>query len=480
MRKLKYLVIMMIMSSCSSLNDFLDYAPSSDLSYVKTVDDCNLLMNNPRLMFSCDHTLLMDGDIEYADVEAVFKKNTTGYNEYTFWNDGYLVLPSEDDDCWNRIYENIYTTNVVLDRIDKVDGDDNTKRSQLKGDAYLHRALYHFNLVNIYGRQYNMLSSGTDLGIPVVKDIDVNAVRERATVAQVYESVISDIENALKYLKTEKPVMPDNFRGSIAAAYGLMAKVCLNMQDWRGVIENAEKSLKIYDKLVDYNDYLNFSEYETREPSMYQPYYNVENVFLKGANEIDYFTVYISVGMGDFMGQIHFSDDFLSLLNVDSDLRYRLFMGKNMMTGAITPKKFRTVDPLIYGMFNHGVVTSDLYLMLAEAYARHEKPDNALMVLNKFAKNRYDVSRFIPYTYTSKENLISDILKERRLETVLSGTRWFDMRRLFVLGECDDTIVRYDKDGVEIGRMKPSLDRMPLPIPEKVMAINPAIKPNVQ
>lgn len=473
------LVLSFLASSCSKMDDFLDKAPSSDVSYVATIADCDKLLNNPYLLYGFEHTYVLDDGIEFRDVEKApgFKAGNLSYILYSFWPSGSIFKPSEDDACWNNIYRNVYYYNVVLSKIDNVSGNDPVKRSQIKGEALLSRAYCHFSLVNLYSKQYSAATASKDAGIPYVMDVDVQGKRERGTVANVYDLVIDDITNALANLKADKPTPGKNFRGSKAAAYALLAKVYFYKQNWAEAIANANKSLELYSDLIDLNQFADFRAYETASSQPVQPFFNAENVLLRGSNSGSSMALKMSVEMGALLGGLHLSSGLAASIDQANDLRYRLFMGKSM-TGDVTIKKNKLNDPLVYAFSNTGISLSDIYLILAESYARNNDVTSALSTLNTYLKSRYDAATFAPYAETDSKAVIAKIITERSIEQVYTGHRWFEMRRLFALGEYSTSVVRKNVKGEVIGTLVPSANRLVLPIPAKITSLNPNITPN--
>lgn len=468
-------------SSCSKLDDFLDEAPSSNVSYIETADDCDKILNNPILQCGFGHTYILDDAVQFDDIEDLYgnyyKEGNVGFNEYTFWPSGSLVRPWEDDEIWNSLYFNIYYCNIILNRIDKVSTDNESKRSQVKGEALYNRAYYHFMLLNLYAKQYNKSTAATDPGVPYVMDIDIAGKRARGNVAQVYQLVVEDLKSAISLLQDKRPAPTKNFRASLAAAHSTLAKVYLYMQDWKNAAAQAKASLDCSSELIDYNEFPTYDDYEMADSQLQQPLYNKEITFLRGSNQKVASHIYYSIENGADMGGLHFTPDFLSSIDVDNDLRYRLFMGENDK-GKITIIKHRLMDPEEYTMSNGGVSLADTYLMLAEAYVRGGDQPNALSTLNTFLATRYDANTFQPFDDNDQQAIIAKILTERRIEFVYTGSRWFDMRRLQALGEYSTTLVRTNAQGAVIGTLVPSAASMVLPIPEKLTNINPNITPN--
>ncbi|MDR2284858.1 MAG: RagB/SusD family nutrient uptake outer membrane protein, partial [Sphingobacterium sp.] len=76
-----------------------------------------------------------------------------------------------------------------------------------------------------------------------------------------------------------------------------------------------------------------------------------------------------------------------------------------------------------------GLTVPELYLTLAECYARLGKLTESQEALNKLLTKRYK-SNFVLPSFGSKEVLLDYVLLERRKEMLLRGVRWSDLRRL--------------------------------------------------
>lgn len=105
-----------------------------------------------------------------------------------------------NDADWNNFYAQIYISNVVLDKIEEASGTNEDLRKMTKGEALAQRAYAYFMLVNIYGKHYNSATSLTDLGVPLYLDSDINKLKGRATVEEVYNQIESDLLEALPLL----------------------------------------------------------------------------------------------------------------------------------------------------------------------------------------------------------------------------------------------------------------------------------------
>jgi len=114
---------------------------------------------------------------------------------------------------------------------------------------------------------------------------------------------------------------------------------------------------------------------------------------------------------------------------------------------------------------------AEIVLTLAEGYARTNDETNAKLYLNQLVKLR-DPS-FAGYTSTGQQ-LLDDIINERRKELAFEGLRLFDLLRL------NQVINRPTQPFSYPGYTVVSLTdvRRLQPIPQDELDINPNIKPN--
>lgn len=125
-------------------------------------------------------------------------------------------------DYYRAKYTGIIRCNLALREIPEYEPDETLSKERkdcLIGEAYYMRAFYYFQLVRIFG------------GVPLVHDVLDSSDRwkqDRATVDQVYESIIADLTEAEKLLwnKSEYPD-EDLGRATKGAAQAMLCKVNL-------------------------------------------------------------------------------------------------------------------------------------------------------------------------------------------------------------------------------------------------------------
>jgi hypothetical protein len=117
--------------------------------------------------------------------------------------------------AWASLFNTILRCNYVLTSIDNVTFSDESTKNQYKGEALFIRALTYFDLVRYFG------------GVPLIdKPLSISEANSqtKASVSDVYDSIINDLTNAINLLPDVKPSeLPD--RATASAARGFLGKV---------------------------------------------------------------------------------------------------------------------------------------------------------------------------------------------------------------------------------------------------------------
>ena len=124
---------------------------------------------------------------------------------------------------WRQIYGAIGQANVVIARIPQMTGVSQAVKDRYLGAFKFHRAFNHFNAVRVWGSVPLMMTPVTDFS--TVAEV------KRAPIAEVYDSIAKDLEDAALLLPLRWPgsATPDDGRPTQGAAYAMLADVYLNM-----------------------------------------------------------------------------------------------------------------------------------------------------------------------------------------------------------------------------------------------------------
>lgn len=389
--------------------EFLDIKQNKRQVVPTTIKDFQGMLDNVTdLNDFSSFELSIVGSDEYYVTEDIWKLVPRPYqkNGYIWAEEIYENVPGDD---WDKGYHRILLTNMAIEGIEKIKpaNDQKEEWNNVKGSGLFMRAFNHYQLAQLFCKPYNNLTAGTDLGIPLRLESDITMKSSRGTLQGVYDQIISDLEEALPML----PEIPVNkYRPSQPAVHALLARIYLQLGDYKKAEEHASKVLKITNTLIDFNNLDINERYSFPQDLEMNPeilyFCNIPNIAITNISRFDV------------------DKDLLSSY-ADDDLRRHVYWF-NHNSGRIVFKG----SYLGYGAFFTGLATDEVLLTRAECYARLGELPMALMDLNKLLKNRFDKDFFMPIKSENADHILKIILEERKKELVLRGTRWEDLRRL--------------------------------------------------
>ncbi|MEM7039934.1 MAG: RagB/SusD family nutrient uptake outer membrane protein, partial [Bacteroidota bacterium] len=151
---------------------------------------------------------------------------------YHTHNTGIFITATRD--LWFQGYLIIYRANLLINRIDEVQGLDAGEKARMIAEAKFMRAICHFELVRFFGQPHGFNDSNSQPGIPLRMDPEP-VVLPRHTVATVYAQVIADLTDAA----AELPPSNDGYATSWAAK-GYLAKVHFQMNAFQDAFNEAD------------------------------------------------------------------------------------------------------------------------------------------------------------------------------------------------------------------------------------------------
>ncbi len=327
---------------------------------------------------------------------------------------------------WQTAYQPIYQVNACLEGVEGSAGLSVPLKQQLTGEMKVVRALYYFNLVNIFGA----------VPIPLSTNYKTNAALSRTSVDSVYGQIITDLGDALSLLTADYP-SAGRARPNIYTAMSLLSKIYLYRKQY-------ELAANLASQVINTGNY-----------SLEQ---DPDNVFLDGSSE----TIWALPGNGLyyqtsvatlFVPPYYASSPTFALTNSlmtafePNDRRQADWVGSMAgdLNGApITyyyPFKYKNTDAASptqedFTIFRLG----ELYLIRAEALANQGKTDSAKADLNQ-VRLRAGLN---PTTAMTQADLLNAIMHERQIELFCEGgNRWFDLKRT----ETIDGVLGMEKTG---------------------------------
>lgn len=452
---LSYLLLLLL--AATGCSKFTDIKPKGFL-LPKTVDDYQGFMNDIVLANAgYINNEFMTDDIRYTDDFAASQSITRQGKSY-FW-DKEILRATEDDAEWNTPYNMIYYCNLVLDNIDAATNGTQEQKDLVKAEALVHRAYQHFNLANLYGRDYQAATASTNLAVPLMLKADLEAKSSRATVQEVYDKVITDLKAALNIA-----ALPDFGRNYVhpgkAGVLAILARVYFFMGDYKTAAEYADAALAKNNTLLDYNSFKFTSATNPYSGVTGRPAaeLNPENLFSRTNSQSGIFRVFL---IGETLHQVL----------GEKDLRFYFNFAYRTRAGAASafPNYLEAVP-------NFSIGVPEMMLIKAEYLARQGQANDAMTILNTLREKRFKPADYAALTASNADDALVKVLEERRRELFYHGVRWFDLKRLNRDDRFKLTITRTHP--AKSATLEPNSPRYVLPIPPKVVDLNPNIKPN--
>lgn len=511
--KMKPLLIaiccILIMSSCKK--NFIDLNPPSNLNsstFYKTETDMNqaVLAAYGKLRDVYNNTFVRLGEIRSDNTTfSWLSGNPADENGVDVFASPLLPENGYPTSCWNNCYNVILRCNIVIGRIENVTFKSDQLKKQYIGEARFLRALMYFWLNRVFGGY----SKGGDLlgVIKVDKELmpqDAYALN-RSSLQENYDMIVAD----LTYAEQNLPAAyggTDKGRVTKWGAKGLLAKVYMTMAGYplnKGAaaytlaIQKAEEVINTsgaalvsnYKALFDVNN-------KNSVESLFEVQYKKGSP--NGATGSPWnndfaprFSDKEVVQVGDKGGVNAPTGDMSAAYEVGDPRKYVSMRDFwiNAKNGAVQNERYvcKYYDVATSGSDNGNnwieLRLADIYLLYAEALVRTGGDRaTALMYVNRIRQRARNTpgDPAIPkpanllkdYTvsdFSSDDDLLLAIEKERRVELAFENHRWFDLVRT----KRAQAVMVQEQAADGYPSFTWSDDMLSYPIPMTVMQANP-------
>lgn len=152
---------------------------------------------------------------------------------------------------WMGFYNAIATVNHALENLDRIESEQTLSSSDralaeaCRGEAYLSRAYHHFILVNMFSQAYRSDElSMADVGVPYVTKPETDLLQhyDRGTVTETYQMIENDLQEGLKRVTDTYYKVP-KYHFNRSAAYAFAARFYLFKHEYDSVIKYANRVL---------------------------------------------------------------------------------------------------------------------------------------------------------------------------------------------------------------------------------------------
>lgn len=423
---------LLILGACDRI---LDVTPRQSI-------DSSIALESPEAIQAALNSVYayLQGTSQYGrDMIAIpelLADNTDHTNNPTTLYAQFRNQPGAHMGIWGSSYSAINEVNNILKVLQNPpQGVSAEFAEEIEGQARFLRALYYHNLSRIYGYDPKASVDAVNYGSvplltqPVLATDDIT-YPARAKVEDIYAQIYKDLDSAYTLLQGKTVASSDpEYYASASSAAALYSRVALYNEDYDKVVEEAGKSLQISE-----GKFMSHDAFIAGWREMKLPESIFEVVFHLGDHSDPVneslrvtFTSRQTLNSTSFSnrGNVVVAPELEALYSND-DVRADLFIqgvGRNSGRTEITKYLSRSA-------INHDNVpvlrVAELYLNRAEAYAHLGQDDLARADVNRIRER----AGLDPVDDSlSGDDLLEEILLQRRLELAFEGHRFFDLKR---------------------------------------------------
>jgi hypothetical protein len=467
-----------------SCEDFLDIEPVSQGIAVENTSSDSILYKTANEVEAALAGAYSDFKNEYFQIDYYVNGDAQGDDCYAgadnpanFQIDDYEIDATNSNVSrdWAYLYSAIGKTNSVINNVDAVPDPELTgqRKAEIKGEACFIRAFMYFQAVQLWGPVPLQLTEVTTISAELLPEIYPLLFPSRASEDSVYNQIIADLETALASVKT---TATDKGYATKGAVNTLLAKVYATRQphDWDKVKQYCDAVIAGgYSLLPDFESLWDNTGENTAE--------SIFEINYSGGSTDGNWGTKMWRGLDWKKFNIP-SNDLVKAFDEEQDL-----IRKNAsiiwldITGKWSdPHWPQTNYPFlnkwrifIEGSDQNYIIyrLADVLLLKAEALNELGDVAGAAELVNQI-RSRVNLPNT---TATTQETMRLAIEKERRLELVFEGHRWYDLKRTGRAIEVINNAIGVG--GVNLG-YNLTENHLVWPIPQKEMDLNSELTQN--
>ncbi|WP_295202484.1 RagB/SusD family nutrient uptake outer membrane protein [uncultured Chryseobacterium sp.] len=456
-------VILLLLQSCSS--DLLNTSPEATKVTSQFYTDASQIEQGINAVYGTlqytgqyQQAMLVIGEIPsdntYDEVPA---NDSFTYGEFDF----FTIQPNNSliASTWKDHYIGIQQANIILNRIDAIQDMAQATKSNRIGEMKFLRALMYFNLVRVFG----------DVPLVTKETTNVNDYfgQGRTPVSEVYAFIEKELKDAIPLLPA---ATTQKGRVTKAAAMGILGKVLITENKYSDALPYLSQIEGLgYSLLSDVSKIFDVTNKNNAEIIFDVQFASGINGNSEGSPAFQLFSP--SGTVAGAKGHNLPTKEIYNLYTGD-DKRKSAYIGLTSNGIPYTKKIVKTSNVIADGGSNIVVLRlADVYLMIAECYAKANDLSNANVYLNKI-KSRAGIASV---NLVSQQALLAEIDKERRLELVGEGHRWFDLVRT---GKAVQVMTQHFASTPGYSTATIDQHNLLMPVPQGQINTDPAIKQN--
>ncbi|SMG21218.1 SusD family protein [Sphingobacterium psychroaquaticum] len=470
-------VMTAILGMTSSCDKFLD-APYDNRVEINDVEDVNLLLANAYPVRADVFTEIMTDNLHHY-ASTMQASNGATYLPIYRWEDEFsdAITTATPTHAYTHYYRKVYDANLALEQLEKATGSQGQKDA-LRAEALILRAYNYFSLVNLFSLHYNEAENATNLGVPLVLEVPKGNrnLYDRATVKEVYDQIDKDMEEGLALMKKGEAFVPRTpYRFSLASAHAFMSRLNLYKGKW-------DEAARYADLVVGERGVIvrKMSEDVTRKATTMETFWAQEimsptqHPSLLLVNQTNLF---LCRPFGYRLGGFYIAHN-IFYTTPSQDLRTHMFSsgGTVIDSVALVVKYANQPNNPNAAQSRYDCFTmEEVLLNRAEANLRKSSPDitKAMADIEAIRKERFTAANYRPLTTPGNPaDALTAVLRERKLELLGQGYRWYDIKRLGI--EVEHRMIRTDPKTATI--LKANDKRTAIQIPIQARVGNPLLE----
>lgn len=454
MKQLIYTCVLMCCVMCSSCNDYLDIVPKGN-KIPTTLADYEALLRDEYTIgqTSISNALYLLNDY-YVTVSNLNSPTLTRANYMWDETADRILLNNADESTYYQLYAAISSCNLIIENVPSATEATDAERAEVIAYAKVIRSLCYFVLANYYADTYDAATAGEKRSVPLITSANINAPSQQVTIQAIYDFIIQGVQEAIGEGLPEQSMTV--LHPNLGAAYALLARVYLQMQNYSEALNYANLALEQNDQLYDWNAYYDEHRSTIENPEDYTglptptDYSYVENYYFRCGNGSPNYTT------NELNIPVERAERF-----EEGDAR---FLSRWKLYSQNQDTYYRGVGN---GYFNWGgLTTTEVYLIKAECQARLAQGGDfteAMNTLNAVRQTRIRPEVYQPLIASTLTEAIELVRRTKDNELIFSIVPFADARRFNQEGTYAHTMTK--TYGGETYTLRPDSHLWTMPFP---------------
>lgn len=462
------LLIAIFLVAFSACDDLLDFQPANALSDITAFSNPGNIELAVVGVYNAAQSGFYASDqirgypfgaahIQQGDNRGEDVISTQAFYGITY-DGAYSPTTANNDYMWQTLYALINQANVVLRGLEGTTPSGTLTQAgidEYKGEMLFLRALAHHELLKHFSRPYSDNPTATTGGVVYRTEAyadgpsaNLGAQQGRISVQQCYDLLLADLNQAETFLPETRSANLKITRATKAAAVAIKTRVYLHMGRWADVVTEGNKlaagATVPFAPITGYGSYSlttapNGAFGSANSKNNNESIFSIENNDIDNGGPNGALANMYSVSKAPVLGRalvcispILWNQPWF----LDNDLRKGSTMVEDDAAGPGRAAKFtRKYSDVAARTDNAPVIRyAEVLLNLAEAIQRQQgAPDARALALLNAVRNRSvttEADQFTLGSFATSNDLLTAVLRERRIEFVCEGLRWGDIHRL--------------------------------------------------